>query len=101
MSSQRRIRKDEKVSYGNQFLDCLKLMYAESLRLELHKLTDILESTFHDCAAALKAEGLPIKDNHQAIVEFYFLREFRRLDKEQQLLLIESIQRAEKGRTKH
>lgn len=94
-------RKNEKLSCGHQFLDCLKLLYSEALRLELHLLTDVLESTFEDSAVALEKEGVPIKDNHQSIVEFHFLKEFRSLDKDQQRLLIESIQRSDTSGIKH
>jgi hypothetical protein len=94
-------RKNGKLLCGHQFLDCLKLLYSEALRLELHLLTDVLESTFEKSTVALEKEGVPIRDNHRSIVEFHFLKEFRSLDKEQQRLLIESIQRSDTDEIKH
>lgn len=77
-------KREENLSYGSEFLNCLKLLYSESLRLELGGLADILEKSFEDCASVIGAQDASINDNHQCIIEFNFLKEFRRLDSAQQ-----------------
>lgn len=102
MSSQnKRVRRNERESEGYQFLDCMKLLYCEAIRLEFFRLADALEGAFENSSSALKEEGLLIQDNHQAIVEFNFIKGFRKLDKKQQLLLVESIQSAESRKVKN
>lgn len=96
MSNQNeRVKRGKKALEGYQFLDCLKLLYCEAIRLRFYNLADVLEDTFQECATALKKEGLPIRDNHQTVVEFNFVKDFRKLDQDQQHLLIESIQLSE------
>jgi len=100
-SHNKKNRKYEEAPCGHQFLDCLKLLYSEALRLELHMLTNVLERAFEESTAALEEEGVTIMANHQSIVEFHFLKEFKQLDKKQQRLLIESIQRSEIDRDRN
>ena len=79
-----RAKKEENLSYGPEFLNCLKLLYSESLRLDLCGLADVLEKSFEDCAHLIRAKDSSINDNHACIVEFNLLKELRRLNSIQQ-----------------
>lgn len=99
MKFQSLMRKDT-TQYGQQFLDCLKLLYSESIRLELPALAGVLEVAFEEGILALEQDDAGVPDSYQSIVEFRFLKEFGKLDREQQLLLIQCLQRSETGKTK-
>jgi hypothetical protein len=74
-----RVREEKSSSYGPEFLNCLKLLYSESLRLELIGLADVLEKSFEDCARLIRAQDSSINDHHACIIEFNYLKELRYL----------------------
>ncbi len=86
---------NERAEYGRQFLDCVTFLYAEALRLNLETLADNLESTFEDCVVALQKDGALKNKNREDVAEYDFLSSFRKLNKEQQLLLIELLNASE------
>ncbi len=89
---------DERAEYGRQFLDCVTFLYAEALRLNLETLADNLEATFEDCVVALQKDGALKNKNREDVAEYDFLSSFRKLNKEQQSLLIELLNASESGK---
>ncbi len=88
---------DERTEYGRQFLDCVTLLYAEALRLNLETLADNLEEAFEDCVVALQKDGALKNKSREDVAEYDFLSSFRKLNKEQQLLLIKLLNASESG----
>lgn len=88
---------DERMVYGRQFLDCVTFLYAEALRLNLEALADNLEDAFEDCVIALQKDGVLKNQAREDLAEYDFLSSFRKLSKDQQLLLIEMLNASERG----
>ncbi len=86
-----RILKEDRSPFAKGIIQSLCFLYQELQKENLQELASLIETTIDDCERALR-ERFPIcSESEDTLRQFYLLRGFKQLDKEQKELFIRAI----------